>query len=271
MATPRISRVPIALAFIVLIFLATLWHGRDNLPQRPMSYIKGKLPLAVRPSFFEIADSHGTDKVQAHHYEQMYEHRLAPFRDKKIKMLEIGLGCSMVYGPGASYYTWLEYFTNVDLYYIEYDAACAKQWANKTHDATIFAGDQASVPFLQEFLAETGGDFDVIIDDGGHTMDQQRTSLSVLWPHVKPGGVYFIEDLATSYIPMFGGDVDKADTMMGDLKSMLDDMNRVAGHADKSPISKDIVSLEYTQECVALTKRPDYVTPVPRNRGNRSL
>jgi len=225
-----------------------------------------KLPLTVRPSFFEIADGHGTDKVQAHHYEQMYERRLAPLRDKRIKMLEIGLGCNMVYGPGASYYTWLDYFSNVDLYYIEYDAKCAKQWANKTKDATIFAGDQASVPFLQQFIAEAGGDFDVIIDDGGHTMDQQRTSLSILWPHVKAGGIYFIEDLATSYIRSFGGGWESPNTMMADLKSMLDDMNRIAGRPDKSPVSKDVVSFEFTQECVALTKRTDYDTPAMKKR-----
>ncbi len=46
----------------------------------------------------------------------MYEHRLTPLRDQNIKMLEIGLGCDMGYGPGASYNTWLEYFPHVDLY-----------------------------------------------------------------------------------------------------------------------------------------------------------
>jgi hypothetical protein len=213
-----------------------------------------KLPLVKRPSFFEIAYGHGTDKVTGHHYEQMYEHRLGPIRDKRVKMLEIGLGCDMGYGPGASYYTWLDYFSNVDLYYIEYDAACAEQWANKTKEATIFAGDQASVPFLDEFIKQAGGDWDVIIDDGGHTMAQQRTSLSVLWPYVKEGGIYFIEDLATSYHPAYGGAYESADTMMGDLKSMLDDMNRVGGISDKNPVSKHVASFEFTQECVALTK-----------------
>lgn len=176
----------------------------------------------------------------------------------------------MAYGPGASYYTWLDYFTNVDLYYIEYDAACAKQWANKTEHATIFAGDQASAPFLQEFIDKTGGNFDVIIDDGGHTMDQQRTSLSVLWPHVKPSGIYFIEDLATSYIASFGGQYEGPNTMMGDLKSMLDDINRVAGHPDKSPISKDVSRFEFTQECAALTKRSDYSMPTKKREEDPS-
>ncbi|TVY82670.1 8-demethyl-8-alpha-L-rhamnosyl tetracenomycin-C 2'-O-methyltransferase [Lachnellula suecica] len=258
MAAPRISRLPVGIAIIFIIVIASLWHSRGgDAGQRSLKYLKGKLPLTTRPTFFEIAESYGTDKVTTHHYEQMYEKRLAPFRDRRVKMLEIGLGCGMSYGPGASYYTWLDYFTNLDLYYIEYNAECAKMWANKTEHATIFSGDQASVPFLQEFVAEAGSDWDIIVDDGGHSMDQQRTSLSVLWPHVKPGGIYFIEDLATSYIPSLGGDYNSDNTMMGDLKGMLDDINAVENVPDRSPISKDLVSFEFTQECVALTKR-DY-------------
>ena len=185
----------------------------------------------------------------------MYEHRLAPLRDQKIKMLEIGLGCDMGYGPGASYYTWLEYFPHVDLYYIEYDAECAHKWANSTDKATIFTGDQADTEFLTEFMLTVGGNFDVIIDDGGHTMNQQRASLKTLWPAIKPGGIYFIEDLATSYIAKYGGGAIGSDTMMNDLKIMLDDINRAPEVPITFPkVSNQVVSFEFTQEVVALTK-----------------
>lgn len=45
----------------------------------------------------------------------MYEKYLDPIRHKPLKMLEIGLGCNMAYGPGKSYYTWLEFLPNVDM------------------------------------------------------------------------------------------------------------------------------------------------------------
>ena len=35
----------------------------------------------------------------------------------------------------------------------------------------------------------------MVIDDGGHLMKLQQPSFEVLWDHVMPGGVYFIEDL----------------------------------------------------------------------------
>jgi hypothetical protein len=135
----------------------------------------------------------------------MYQKYLGPIRTQPIKMLEIGLGCDMNYGPGKSYYTWLDWLPNVDLYFIEYDALCVKKWVNKTDKATVVAGDQADVSFLNEFMNKYGRDFDVIIDDGGHTMTQQKTSLNTLYEALKLGGIYFCEDLQTSYMEQYGG------------------------------------------------------------------
>ena len=59
---------------------------------------------------------------------------------------------------------------------------------------TLLFGDQGNATFLREVAAATPGGFDVIIDDGGHTMSQQRTSLATLWPYVRPGGLYMSVD-----------------------------------------------------------------------------
>lgn len=277
MLATRSSRILIVIAAITVILLPTLWHNREHLPLQSYRYINGYsttyFPLTLRtvadyfgtyrnrPSFYDIGTKFGTDKVTRHHYQQMYEHRLAPFRDRRIKMLEIGLGCNMDYGPGASYHTWLEYFSDVDLYYIEYDAECAAKWANRTERATVFAGDQANIAFLNKFLHETGGNFDIIIDDGGHTMNQQKTSLNVLWRSIKPGGVYFIEDLGTSYSRKHGG--NGPDSTMNVLKTMLDEVNSRRAGVQFSAISSEVISFEFTQECVALTKSklPDLTEP----------
>ena len=170
----------------------------------------------------------------------------------------------MGYGPGASYYTWLEYFPYVDLYYIEFDAACATKWAANTTGATIFAGDQADIAFLDHFLAESGGDFDVIIDDGGHTMNQQITSLEHLFKAVVPGGVYFCEDLQTSYEDRFGGgkaaqEPGKMSTIAF-IQELLDDLNTgrgASGPARKHPVSEEMVSVDCMQEICAFWKK-DY-------------
>ncbi|CZT16985.1 uncharacterized protein RCC_02817 [Ramularia collo-cygni] len=173
-------------------------------------------------------------------------------------MLEIGLGCDMNYGPGASYYTWLEYFPKVDLYYIEYDAACAERWAANTTGATIFSGDQADVAFLHRFMREAGSDFDIIVEDGGHHMNQQITSLETLWRAIVPGGIYFCEDLQTSYMSEYGGDATgKGKTMMNMIKEMMDDLNVIpAKTTRKHEVTRDMRFIDCQTEACAFIKQP---------------
>ena len=64
-------------------------------------------------------------------------------------------------------------------------------------------GSQEDVQFLHR-LASGIGQFDIIIDDGGHTMNQQKTSMITLLPIVRSSGIYVIEDLDTSYVPSYG-------------------------------------------------------------------
>ena len=121
-------------------------------------------PSNSSPSFLEVAKLVGTDKVTTHRYHNMYEKYLSPLRDRHetIKFLEIGLGCGMEYGPGASYELWTRYFPKIDLYFVEYDAECLEKWRSKLYNVKIFTGDQADPEFLKRLMRETGGDFDVI-------------------------------------------------------------------------------------------------------------
>ncbi|CAG8961756.1 hypothetical protein HYFRA_00006299, partial [Hymenoscyphus fraxineus] len=212
-----------------------------------------------RPSFTEIAMKWGTDKVTTHNYHYMYEKYMEPIRDRKIKMLEIGLGCNMNYGPGMSYHTWLEFFPNVDMYYIEYDAACVERWSANLTNAKIFTGDQASLPFLQHFITASGGAFDIIIDDGGHTMTQQITSLTTLFPIIKPGGIYFLEDLGTSYLSEYGA-VPGARTAMDMVTSLIHDLNADLGYNKhdgfrKNAFSGDMRGVECGEEICAFFRK----------------
>lgn len=105
---------------------------------------------------------------------------------------------------------------------MEYDAECACQWTHKTSGATVATGDQGDPAVLESFLAKYGGDFDIIIDDGGHSMNQQQTSLQHLWKGIKPGGYYFCEDLKTSFRTEFGGgEFGKPGTMFDYIRLLM--------------------------------------------------
>lgn len=125
---------------------------------------------------------------------------------------------------------------------MEYDAECARQWAHKTFGATVTTGDQGDPAVLESFLAKYGGDFDIIIDDGGHSMDQQKTSLKHLWKGIKPGGYYFCEDLETSFREEFGGGGSgKTGTMFDYIRLLMEDMMYPAYGDDHLTAPRQIV------------------------------
>ena len=51
----------------------------------------------------------------------MYGIFLGPLKYTPIKLLEIGVGCRMSYGPGASVQLWSTYFSNLELWGADYD------------------------------------------------------------------------------------------------------------------------------------------------------
>ena len=82
---------------------------------------------------------------------------------------------------------------------------------------------------LDNFLLEYGNDFDIIIDDGGHTMKQQQISLGILFFAVKSGGYYVIEDLHTcsgQWDTLYGYKViEDGDVLTTDLLDSLENKN----------------------------------------------
>lgn len=166
-------------------------------------------------TFFFKAHEHNpiTDKVTAHSYHKMYGKVLLPMVEqfelnrKKLKFLEIGLGCDMSYGPGASVKVWKQMFEgrNVDIWEAEFNADCVDKAkaAGQLDGINTLTGDQADPEVLKRWIDESGRKFDVIIDDGGHKNDQVLKSLHALWPQLNPDGNYFIEDLQVGYRPKY--------------------------------------------------------------------
>lgn len=180
----------------------------------------------------DLALKAGADKASNYHnYTEIYARYFAPLKDKPIKFLEIGIW------KGYSVKLWEEYFKNADLYFFDVTFSQIEYYSQRSH---YLLANQDNAQDLQNAMAKTGGDFDVIIDDGGHTMNQQIVSFQTLFPYVKKGGMYIIEDLHTSYWREFGGG-GKAVTTVNYLKSLIDEINfvgvntRRASHLDVDP------------------------------------
>ncbi len=84
------------------------------------------------------------------------------------------------------------------IYGIDIDSRCKTV---EESQIKVFIGDQADRAFLSNFKKEVPK-LDIIIDDGGHFMYQQKTSFEELFPHLSENGVArnFVEILKLSGI-----------------------------------------------------------------------
>jgi hypothetical protein len=271
----------LAFSIIVLIShlsLSSTLKGMDNVLRTVQSEVDGLKSVDSREAgkggrageivssssdcpkidFKSLGEKYGTDKVTFHHYYHMYEKYLSPRRCDNLIFLEIGLGCDMTYGPGASYRLWLEYFPNAKIYFIEYDDQCVKKWEDSMkHDrAKIFSGDQADVDFLDKVIKEVGQEFDFIVDDGGHFMYQQVASFEKLFLKLKAGSQYFIEDLECSFEEKFTSGVNAGKIMINYVKDIINDL--ITRNYIKSPrivpISSWVLGVDCMEEVCAFTK-----------------
>ena len=182
--------------------------------------------MANRPleSLSEIGTRHGCDKFTVHDYAPIYEMFLAKRRCDNLCLLEIGVGGEGYDLGGASLKTWYDYFPNAKIVGIDIYAK-----SELDNDRIITAVcDQADQHALQNLVAELGP-FDVVIDDGSHRAADVVTSLFVLFHGLKPGGLYFLEDLQTSYWSPYGGSSiapECHDTAVRWLKLAIDIANR---------------------------------------------
>lgn len=156
----------------------------------------------------ELSEIFNTDKQPSlHNFIDLYNRYLTQLQDSVHRILEIGIF------NGASHKMWKCYFDSAEVYGIDIRE---KPWVEKLGIHTYLA-NQANREDLQTFVDSSGGNFDVIIDDGGHYMDHQQVSLGFLFEHLSEGGLYIIEDVHTSlpaYYDGFGRDSTLSNTTL---------------------------------------------------------
>lgn len=136
-------------------------------------------------SLKDLFDKHGSDKSRTHGYHAAYELLCGQWREQATAVLEIGVD------QGASLRAWREYFPNALLVCVDSNPRCR----TKVPDGSVFyCCDQADGEKVAAIAAEHKA-FDLVVDDGSHRPAAQVAAFRTLWPHVKSGGVYAIEDV----------------------------------------------------------------------------
>lgn len=128
------------------------------------------------------------DKVTHHHYDEIYDFFLSKFYDSEGSIIEIGIDA------GRSLRMWLKMFTKAHIYGMDIGTS----YNGDRHD--IYQYDQSKKQDLQAF-ADMIDDSNLLFinDDGSHIPEHQLLTFNTLFPLLKQGGVYIIEDVETSY------------------------------------------------------------------------
>lgn len=173
----------------------------------------------------QLAIAYGTDKsTKVHGFTKKYEQYFELLKELPLKILEIGVQ------SGASLRMWKQYFSNAEICGLDYfDVVPMEEERIK-----IVQGQQNDVKVLEKALLN--GPFDIIIDDGSHQNPDIMASFEYLFPRMKPGGVYVIEDTTCTY----WGDTHNVgpNTTMAKMKQLVDDVNS-GGKSGIGDIKKD--------------------------------
>ncbi len=199
---------------------------------------------------------YGTDKIYSHIYTTHYMTHLKRFRYKRIKLLEIGVGgYEDPHSGGASLRMWKRYFPFGQIFSLDiYDKSFLQENRIK-----IFKGSQVDKQFLYD-LTDQIGHLDIIIDDGSHINEHVIETFKLLFPKLKDGGIYVIEDTQTSYWEDFGGDskdLKNPKTMMNYFKSLTDSLNNqefIIPNYQQSFFDKKIVSMHFYHNLIFIYK-----------------
>ena len=166
---------------------------------------------------------YNTDKATEHHFTPFYNAMFSSQRDSIKSLLEVG-----VY-HGASIQMWRDYFPEAKIYGIDYFRGMmrgdqATSSANKVREMgdtlskleamnpkivpNVFGSRVKLLDINQSDVAEmdratkrdqplgSAAPFDIIIEDGSHAQRDQQLNLAQLFPLLKPGGVYVVEDVS---------------------------------------------------------------------------
>jgi hypothetical protein len=148
----------------------------------------------------------GTDKLQ-HGYADHYQRHLKRRRWRRMVVIEIGVGGYSQSAPSGSLRVWRDYLPRSTILGVD---------LHPKHIAlgprVVFAQlNQASAVDWAKALENLRRPPDLVIDDGSHRGSDTSAAFRYLYPQLRRGGLYVIEDLHTSYWPKFGGAVPAPD------------------------------------------------------------
>src|SRR6476659_1727571 len=142
------------------------------------------------------ANTYDNDKEENWHYLRNYEQYFQPLLEQDVKLLELGIY------KGGSLLLWRDYFEKGLIVGLD---ASPVAITDESQRIRLYQGFQQDTTLLDRIARENAPEgFDIIIDDCSHIGELTRISFWYLFDnHLKPGGLYVIEDWSTGYWDSF--------------------------------------------------------------------
>ncbi len=173
-------------------------------------------------------------------YFATYERLFTPYKDKPITFVEVGVL------NGGSLFMWRAFWgDNVRIIGVDMNPG-AKRWEDEGFE--IHIGDQSDPNFWNDFFAQVG-EVDILLDDGGHTFEQQIVTYESALPHIKDDGLLVVEDTHTSYMPDFGGPSRRS--FVSFAKNVVDGIHYRSGNVAKKNFEEQVVAVSFFESIVA--------------------
>ena len=194
--------------------------------------------------YFKESKLHST---KSNTYFGIYTELFGKYRGKKITFVEIGVKW------GGSLLMWKKFFGN-DARVIGIDFYPETKKLEK-HGLEIFIGDQSSEIFWRNFFLEVGK-IDILLDDGGHTNENQILTLNNVINNVNDDGLIVIEDTGASYNKKFFNPskysfINYSKFLIDDLYGKVKDKSRLEEVFKKNSLNNIIYSIKFFNSIVA--------------------
>lgn len=144
-------------------------------------------PGFIKHTFARLMDECGSNKSRVHHYENVYDYLISP-PFVVNNFLEIGIFIND--GPRTSLEAWSSLFPSANIYGADI------QESRLSNDGKIqmYHVDQTNAESLEQLKLALSVELDVIVDDGAHKFEATTNTFEKLFPMLRAGGLYIIED-----------------------------------------------------------------------------
>ena len=146
----------------------------------------------------DLIDNYLTDKNTSHSYISTYERLFSSKKMFKNNILEIGIGePKQNKENGGSIKLWFDYFPNSTIYGLDiHDISNVNDIIKNNDRIKLFTSINAyDTTFIENTFVKNDIKFDILIDDGPHTLDSMIFFVTHYLPLLNETGVLVIEDI----------------------------------------------------------------------------